>query len=102
MADNLEQYLVALVLATRDPSPYDAELSQQIEFGGSPRATIALDRCARAHAFLQGRDHLLPEDIHAVIHDVLRHRIILSFEAEAEGTTVDHVIDTLLRVVPLP
>ena len=102
MAENLEQYLVELVLATRDPSKYDTELAQQIEFGGSPRATIALDRCARAHAFLQGRDHLLPEDIHAVIHDVLRHRIILSFEAEAEGLTQDQVIDRLLQAVPLP
>jgi MoxR-like ATPase len=102
VADNLEQYLVELVLATRDAAKYDAQLGQQIEFGGSPRATIALDRCARAHAFLEGRDHLLPEDIHAVIHDVLRHRIILSFEAEAEGLTVDQVIDRLLQIVPLP
>ncbi|WP_223786634.1 AAA family ATPase [Marinicella meishanensis] len=102
VADNLEQYMVALILATRDPGKYDASLEQQIAFGGSPRATIALDRCARAQAFLQGRDHLLPEDIHAVIHDVLRHRIILSFEAEAEGLTVDQVIDQLLATVPLP
>ena len=102
VADNLEQYLVELVLATRDAAKYDAQLGQQIEFGGSPRATIALDRCARAHAFLEGRDHLLPEDIHAVIHDVLRHRIILSFEAEAEGLTVDQVIVRLLQIVPLP
>jgi len=102
VADNLEQYLVALVLATRDASPYDSKLAQQIAFGGSPRATIALDRCARANAFLQGRDHLLPEDIHSVIHDVLRHRIILTFEAEAEGLTVDQVVDQLLQKVPLP
>ncbi len=102
VADNLQQYLVALILATRDASAYDAELTEKIAFGGSPRATIALDRCARAHAFLQGRDHLLPEDIHAVIHDVLRHRIILTFEAEAEGLTVDQVVDQLLQKVPLP
>src|SRR5690554_1070750 len=102
VADNLEQYLVALVLATRDASPYDSKLAQQIAFGGSPRATIALDRCARANAFLQGRDHLLPKDIHSVIHDVLRHRIILTFEAEAEGLTVDQVVDQLLQKVPLP
>ncbi len=102
VAENLEQYLVELVLATRNAEKYDEQLGSQIEFGGSPRATIALDRCARAHAFLQGRDHLLPEDIHAVIHDVLRHRIILSFEAEAEGLTVDQVIDRLLQIVPLP
>lgn len=102
VAENLEKYMVELILATRNPGKYDASLESQIEFGGSPRATIALDRCARAHAFLTGRDHLLPEDIHAVIHDVLRHRIILSFEAEAEGLTVDQVIDQLLNTVPLP
>lgn len=102
VAENLEKYLVELILATRNPGKYDAQLAEQIDFGGSPRATIALDRCARAHAFLQGRDHLLPEDIHAVIHDVLRHRIILSFEAEAEGLTADQVIDQLLNIVPLP
>ncbi len=102
VADNLQAYLVALILATRDASSYDSGLAEQIAFGGSPRATIALDRCARAHAFLRGRDHLLPEDIHAVIHDVLRHRIILTFEAEAEGLTVDQVVDQLLHKVPLP
>ncbi len=102
VAENLEKYLVELILATRNPAKYDAQLAEQIDFGGSPRATIALDRCARAHAFLQGRDHMLPEDIHAVIHDVLRHRIILSFEAEAEGHTADEVIDQLLAIVPLP
>ncbi len=102
VAENLEKYMVELILATRNPGKYDASLDSQIEFGGSPRATIALDRCARAQAFLSGRDHLLPEDIHAVVHDVLRHRIILSFEAEAEGLTVDQVIDQLLNTVPLP
>ncbi len=102
VAENLEKYMVELILATRNPGKYDPDLASQIEFGGSPRATIALDRCSRAHAFLSGRDHLLPEDIHAVIHDVLRHRIILSFEAEAEGLTVDQVIDQLLSIVPLP
>ena len=102
VAENLEKYMVELILATRNPGKYNQDLADQIEFGGSPRATIALDRCARAHAFLSDRDHLLPEDIHAVIHDVLRHRIILSFEAEAEGLTVDQVIDQLLGAVPLP
>ena len=102
MAENLEQYMIELILATRNPAKYNESLASHINFGGSPRATIALDRCARAHAFLQGRDHVLPEDIHAVAHDVLRHRIILSFEAEAEGITVDHVIDQLLQSVPLP
>ncbi len=102
VSDGLEAYLIELILATRDPKKYDPQLAQHIAFGGSPRATIALDRCARAHAFLEQRDHLLPEDIHAVIHDVLRHRIILSFEAEAEGVSTDGVIDRLLETVPLP
>ena len=101
VAENLENYMVELILATRNPAKYDKQLAEMINYGGSPRATIALDRCARAHAFLRGRDHLLPEDIHAVIHDVLRHRLILSFEAEVEGVTPDDIIDRLLRVVPI-
>ncbi len=101
-AENLENYLVELILATRNPEKHAPHLSQYINFGGSPRATIALDRCARAHAFIEGQDHLLPSNIHAVIHDVLRHRIILSFEAEAEGITTDTVISELLQAVPLP
>ena len=102
MADNLEAYLVELILATRNPAKYQAQNVDYIQFGGSPRATIALDRCARAHAFLAGRMHVLPEDIHAVIHDVLRHRLILSYEAEAMGITADTVIDLLIKNVPLP
>ncbi|HOP22005.1 MAG TPA: MoxR family ATPase [Gammaproteobacteria bacterium] len=101
VADNLQNYMVELILATRNPIKYDKSLAEMISFGGSPRATIALDRCARAHAFLQGREHLLPEDIHNVIYDVLRHRLILSFEAEVEGITPDKVIDRLLKVVPI-
>ncbi|HFC30659.1 MAG TPA: MoxR family ATPase, partial [Oceanospirillales bacterium] len=101
VAENLENYMVELILATRNPAKYDAKLAEMINYGGSPRATIALDRCARAHAFLRGRNHLLPEDIHNVIHDVLRHRLILSFEAEVEGITADDIIDRLLKVVPI-
>ena len=101
VADNLHDYMVELILATRNPEKYDKQLANMISYGGSPRATIALDRCARALAFLRGRDHLLPEDIHNVIHDVLRHRLILSFEAEVEGITPDDIIDRLLRVVPI-
>jgi len=102
MADNLERYLIELILATRTPEKYSADLKRSIQFGGSPRATISLDRTARANAFLNGRDHVTPQDIHDVIHDVLRHRLILSFEAEADGITPDDVIDQLLDVVPLP
>lgn len=101
VSDNLQSYIIELILATRTPQKYDKKLAEMINFGGSPRATIALDRCARAYAFLQGRDHLLPSDIHEVIHDVLRHRLILSFEAEVEGITADDIIDRLLKVVPI-
>ena len=101
VADNLQDYMVELILATRNPGKYDKKLAEMISYGGSPRATIALDRCARALAFLRGRDHLLPEDIHNVIHDVLRHRLILSFEAEVEGITPDDIINRLLKVVPI-
>ncbi len=102
MADNLERYLIELVLATRHPEKYSADLKRALLFGGSPRATIALDRTARAAAFLAGRGHVTPQDIHSVIHDVLRHRLILSFEAEADGITPDQVVDQLLNAVPLP
>ncbi|MCP5420677.1 MAG: AAA family ATPase, partial [Gammaproteobacteria bacterium] len=75
LAPRLEEYLVELLLATRDPRPYGEQLARWVSFGASPRGTIALDRCARAHAWLQGRDYVSPEDIHAVIHDTLRHRV---------------------------
>ena len=102
LSEDLEQYLVQLVLATRDPSPYGEELSQWIQYGASPRATAALDRCARARAWLAGRDYVDPEDIQAVAYDVLRHRIILSYEAEAEGISRDDFITTLLQRVAVP
>lgn len=102
MADNLEEYLLQLILATRKPAGYSSELAQWIEYGASPRATIALDRTARAHAWLQGRDYVAPEDIQAMAHDVLRHRLILSYEAEADGINSDKFIDELIRIVPVP
>ncbi len=102
MSEPLEEYLVQLVVATRHPEKYDASLKESILFGASPRATIALDKCAKINAWLEGRDFVTPEDIHAVIYDVLRHRIILSFEAQAEGITADDVITSLLKSVPLP
>jgi len=102
MAPALEEYLTQLVLASRDAGRYGPELKRWIAWGGSPRATIALDRCARAHAWLSGRDYALPEDVHAVAHEVLRHRVLLSYEAEAEGVRPDQVIDRLLDLVPLP
>ena len=100
MAENVEEYLVQLVGATRNPGAYDAELAKHIEYGVSPRATISLDRCSRAHAWLEGKDYVSPDNIQSVIHDVFRHRILLSFEAEAAGITTDAVIDRLIDLVP--
>ena len=102
LAPQLETYLVQLVLATREPSAYGAELARYVAYGASPRGTIALDRCARAHAWLAGRDYVTPEDVHAIAADVLRHRVLLSYEAEAEGVSSDRVIAMLLERVPLP
>ena len=99
MAEPVEEYLVQLILATRDVKLYGGDLAKWLDFGASPRATIALDRCSRALAWLQGRDFVTPDDIRAVAHDVLRHRLILSFEAEASGVTANQVIDTLLESV---
>lgn len=98
----LENYLVQLVVATRNPGIYNEELGRWLRFGASPRATIALDRCSKAHAWLAGRDYVTPDDIHVIAHDVLRHRILLSFEAEAEGISSDDFIDSLLRLVAVP
>ena len=101
-SEALTAYLVDLVVATRDPKRYSPTLANWLRFGASPRATIALDRCAKAHAWLAGRDFVTPEDIHIIAHDVLRHRILLSYEAEAEGVTPDHFLSELLRLVALP
>ena len=101
MADAVEEYLVQLIMATRTPERYDAQLADWLSYGGSPRATIALDKCARAHAWLKERDFVSPEDIQAVIFDVLRHRLILSFEAEAQGITQDQVIQRIIDDVPV-
>ena len=101
-SEALENYLVQLVVATRNPGVYSKELGAWLRYGASPRATIALDRCSKAHAWLSGRDYVTPEDIHVIAHDVLRHRILLTFEAEAEGVSSDDFIDELLRLVALP
>ncbi|ASP40933.1 AAA family ATPase [Bacterioplanes sanyensis] len=97
----VEQYVVQLILATRQPQAYGDDLSQWLEYGASPRGTIALERCARAHAWLHGKDYVSPDDVQAVVHDVLRHRLILSFEAQASGVGVDAVIDELIKRVPV-
>lgn len=102
LSDELEQYIVQFIMATRHPEQYDSSLSSFIEYGASPRGTIALDLCSRANAWLAGRDHVEPQDILAVLHDVLRHRLLLTYEAEAKGITPDGFIDLLLKKVPLP
>lgn len=100
MADPVEEYIVQLIMATRQPDQYDPKLASWLEYGASPRGTIALDACARSHAWLAGRDFVTPEDVQAVIHDVLRHRLIPSFEADASGVSTHMLIDQLLKVVP--
>ncbi len=101
-SDAVEEYLIQLIAATRNPEKYDNGLKDAIAFGASPRATIALDKCSKINAWLAGRDFVTPEDIHEVVFEVLRHRIILGFEAQAGGLTTDDVISGLLKVVPLP
>jgi MoxR-like ATPase len=102
MAENLERYLIEIILATRNPGAYKPALASWVQWGASPRATIALDRCARAHAWLAGRDYVGPEDIQTMAYDVLRHRVLLSYEAEAEGHTPDQFVSTLIDLIPVP
>lgn len=102
VAPALERYLIELVLASREPARYDAGLARRIAWGASPRGSIALDRCARARAWLDGRDYATPEDVRAVAPDVLRHRVLPSYEATAEGWDGARLVDELLRRVPLP
>jgi MoxR-like ATPase len=95
----VENYIVELVMATRNPKAVDPELADWLEYGASPRGTIALDICARSHAYLQGKAFVTPDDVQAVAFDALRHRLVLSFEAEAAGVTTDDVIERLLSRV---
>jgi|TARA_B100000959_G_scaffold55856_1_gene58259 MoxR-like ATPase len=100
--EKIEEYVSSIVDATRNPKNYDLELDGVIEFGASPRASIWLILAAKAHALLAGRGFVIPEDIKSIAHDVLRHRIILTFEAEAEGTTSDNLIDKILEKIRAP
>ena len=102
MSEEIEHYLLQLVLATRDPQAYGDDLADWLQYGGSPRASIALDRCSRAHAWLDGRDFVSPSDVQAVCADVLRHRLILNYEAEAEGITPDKVVSELIARIAVP
>jgi len=99
IAENIEKYIVSLISATRYPEKFDADLAKLIDFGASPRGTIALERCSRVNAWMQNRDFVTPDDVQEVIKDVLRHRIALSYKARAEGVSVDTIIDKLIQVV---
>ncbi|NPA72455.1 MAG: MoxR family ATPase [Gammaproteobacteria bacterium] len=101
VADSIKTYIVELVMATRKPEAYSADLAKFIAVGVSPRATIALSRGARTHAWLQGQSFVTPDNVQAVVHDVFRHRILLNFEADAQGMTADHVVDQILSFVPV-
>ena len=102
LSDELEEYIVNVVVATRNPGAVNADLDGQVMYGASPRACMGIDRAARAHAWLEGRDYVGPEDIQAIAPDVLRHRLVMSFEAEADGITPDSVIEGVLDGVGVP
>lgn len=99
IAEAMEKYIVDIIAATRYPERYDEELATWLDFGASPRGSIALDRCSRTHAWMQGHDQVTPEDIRAVVNDCLRHRLVLSYDARAEGITPDQVIEKVLSSV---
>lgn len=98
----VEQYIVDLVFATRYPEKYDEKLASYIDIGVSPRASLGLDQCSRVYAWLQGRNYTTPEDVRAVVHDVFRHRITASYEAQSERVSNDDIIDTVLGLVAFP
>lgn len=102
MSEDIEDYIVRLIVASRQPARHDEDLARWLQYGASPRGTLCMDSCARAHAWLAGRDYVSPADVQAVIHDVLRHRLLLSFEAEADGISTDDVIDRLLQMIAVP
>jgi MoxR-like ATPase len=99
IAENMERYIVDIISATRYPEKYNEELAAWIDFGASPRGSIAIDRCARVHAWMEGRDYVTPDDIRAVVFDCLRHRLILSYEAEASNINADAVLKEILKNV---
>ena len=95
----VEQYIVALVLATRSPEKIDGDLKKWIHVGVSPRGAIGLDKASRAYAWLSGRDYVTPADVQAIVHDVFRHRLILSYEAHAQGVSADRAVDRIVEKV---
>ncbi|MFA6699875.1 MAG: MoxR family ATPase [Thiomicrospira sp.] len=101
MSEAVKDYIVEIVMATRQPARYSPQLAQWIAYGASPRATLALSRGARAHAWLNGQDFVSPDNVQAVVHDVLRHRLLISYEAQAQNKRVDSVINALLEWVTI-
>jgi len=99
MAEAVESYIIALIQATRTPERYDKDLRKWIQIGASPRGTIGLDKCSRAYAWLNGHDFVRPDDVQTIAHDVLRHRLLLSYDAQAEGIKADKVIDRIVELV---
>jgi MoxR-like ATPase len=102
VSDSMQKYVVDLIYATRQPEKYSKELKKWIEVGASPRGSISLDKCARVHAWFNGRDHVTPDDIRATVYDVLRHRIKLSYEANAEGISSNQVVSEVVKLVAVP
>ena len=101
VSDAMERYMADLVNATRIPASFGEDLPRWIEIGASPRASLALDKCSRTHAWLNGRDYVDPLDVRAIVADVMRHRLGLSYEAQGEGVTPDQVVDEIVRQVAL-
>ena len=99
IAEAIDKYIVDLLFATRYPERYSEDLRKWIQVGASPRGGIGLDKASRAYAWLGGRDHVTPEDVRAVVHDCLRHRLMLSFEANADGVSADQVLDAVIQQV---
>jgi MoxR-like ATPase len=102
VSEAMQRYIADLVYATRTPEKYSDELDRWIDVGASPRASLALDKCGRTHAWLRQRDFVDPDDVRAIVHDCMRHRLMLSYEAQGEGVTADRVIDTIVEQVALP
>lgn len=102
VSEAIDRYLIDLINATRRPADYDADLSRWMKVGASPRGGISLDRVSRAHAWMAGNDYVTPDDVRAVVHPVLRHRLLLSYDAVADGVGADQVIDRLLDKVAIP
>jgi len=100
--ERIEEYIVSLTAATRETDKISVPYAKFIEFGASPRASIYMYRCAKIQALFEGRSYVIPDDVKSVVHDIMRHRIVLSYEAESEELTTDDVIDRILKVVPVP